>query len=278
MNKAVIYVGISVVSAAAGAAVGYSWAIRRAREEYDTIMSEEIQAIKEGYKVRVKADYPTPKEAAEALLEEGALQVLERPEEIGTRELENIAKGLRYDGMFRGTKDEGLPQKVREEVFGTPPGPRNEIIFAEVAADLPFADPEDVGELVEDKEVDEVARVEPAKLKQRRPYAISRQDFFHSEDDYDQVQWTYFVGGGPGNEVMIDSQDKPVTTINQMVGVANLSKFGELSGDPKVLYVRNDMLSLDFEIVLHTGTPEDVFEGYSEGRRRKPNRRQDADE
>lgn len=270
MHRAIVIAGVSMVSAAAGAWAGYEFARNKLSKELDEILEEEIAKIKSEYRLTIKADYPTAKEAAEALLEDAAAAAT-NTEEISTEDLERVAKGLRYDNMFQGKVRDDLPAKVHDAVFGTPPEPRNEIIFAEVADEMDMT-PE------EPEEVSEVARVQAAAPKKTRPYAISRDDFFHSEDDYDQVQWTYFVGGAPGEETMIDAADNVVTDVHAMIGLSNLNRFGELSGDPNILYVRNDKLGLDFEIALHTGSAAETVAGFPDPRRRKPNRRQDADE
>lgn len=83
------------------------------------------------------------------------------------------------------------------------------------------------------------------------PYVINVDEFLTGEKDYEQVPYTYYEG----DKVLVDSQDKAITAVevSATVGHENLQRFGEQSEDEDSVYVRNDKLCLDFEIVRSHG-------------------------
>jgi hypothetical protein len=83
----------------------------------------------------------------------------------------------------------------------------------------------------------------------KAPYVISADEFLNGEVGYDQFSLTYFVG----DETLCDQMDEPVESVGKSVGVENLSKFGELSEDDNIVYVRNDKYKMDFEIARSMG-------------------------
>lgn len=83
------------------------------------------------------------------------------------------------------------------------------------------------------------------------PYVISADAFLAGELDYSQPSYTYYEG----DKKLVDENDQLVLEgdIASTVGAENLEKFGEESDDPNSVYVRNDMLRVDYEIVRSHG-------------------------
>lgn len=81
------------------------------------------------------------------------------------------------------------------------------------------------------------------------PYVINHDEFMQAEPEYDQTSLTYYAG----DEVLSDERDTPIEIIEETVGTANLEKFGHGSGDANTVFIRNDRLKMDFEIVKSTG-------------------------
>lgn len=83
-------------------------------------------------------------------------------------------------------------------------------------------------------------------------YVISQEEFFDRGLDK-QNQITYYAG----NDVLVSARGKVVPAGDRvmLIGLDTLSKFGELSEDDKVVYVRNPSLGagVDFEITLDEG-------------------------
>lgn len=79
------------------------------------------------------------------------------------------------------------------------------------------------------------------------PYVISREEYAYGEDavGYSKITLTYY----PRERVLLDDDNDPINDIAAMIGWRSLSNFGGESGDPSVVFVRNDRLLTDFEVV-----------------------------
>lgn len=75
------------------------------------------------------------------------------------------------------------------------------------------------------------------------PYIISDEDFNENSPEHEQSMLTYYADG-----VLADEKDEVVELIGKTVGIENLERFGHFSGNTEIVYVRNDKLSMDFEI------------------------------
>ena len=84
-----------------------------------------------------------------------------------------------------------------------------------------------------------------------KPYVITRQEF--DEFGYDVISLTYYADG-----VLADDADEIIDDIDDIVGVEALTRFGEDPEDPDSVYVRNDRLKCDYEILLDNRNYADV--------------------
>lgn len=87
------------------------------------------------------------------------------------------------------------------------------------------------------------------ELKQRNrnhPYVIHQNEFFADEPEgYNSVTWTYYAG----DQILSDEHDEVVVRPELIVGMENLKKFGHGADDPNVVYIRNDKVEMEFEVV-----------------------------
>lgn len=81
------------------------------------------------------------------------------------------------------------------------------------------------------------------------PYILHKDEFFNDEMGFRQTTVTYYAG----DDIMADEQDTPVYNHGQLMGPL---KWGHGSGDPGIVYVRNEKSRQEWEIVLHTGRYE----------------------
>lgn len=79
-----------------------------------------------------------------------------------------------------------------------------------------------------------------------RPYIIHRDEFFGDESDYRQITLTYYEG----DNILCDDQDIPVYNPEKVVGQMI---FGHGSADPSIVYIRNEKLDAEYEIILDAG-------------------------
>lgn len=81
------------------------------------------------------------------------------------------------------------------------------------------------------------------------PYIISSEDFYNSENDFDKITVSYYEG----DDTLVDEREQPINDPEPVVGNRHLSMFGFKSDDPNIVYVRNERLSTDFEIMYEEG-------------------------
>lgn len=82
------------------------------------------------------------------------------------------------------------------------------------------------------------------------PYVIPPEEF-DTLDDYEGVTYTYYADG-----VLADERDEIVEDVDDVVGLDSLETFGEYEDDS--IFVRNDKLRLDFEILRDVRKYSDV--------------------
>lgn len=87
-------------------------------------------------------------------------------------------------------------------------------------------------------------------LVENEPYIISPDIF--GECDYETVSLTYYA-----DKVLTDEMDEPVKDIDEVVGLESLNHFGDYENDS--VFVRNDELKTDFEILRDTRKYSDVY-------------------
>lgn len=82
------------------------------------------------------------------------------------------------------------------------------------------------------------------------PYVISREVYMSNDSEHTQLTLTYFEA----DDVLVDSDDTVLHEYDEVIGIGQLSRFGMLSGDNNVVYVRNIQLGVDFEVVRNKGS------------------------
>lgn len=87
-----------------------------------------------------------------------------------------------------------------------------------------------------------------------KPYIITPEEF--SDSDYNTETLSYWADG-----VVTDIDDEPLTDdqIEDLIGEDSLSHFGEYEDDS--VFVRNDRLRTDYEILADTRRYGDVYNG-----------------
>lgn len=237
-KKFLVLGGVSLVSLAIGGLGGYKYAEKKLIRLYEEALEEETEALKQRYVVFKKSDeYETPSDALRRLIPEKLSD--EIPDEVSTETLERVAEGLKrtqYDKMYKPTGEPIVKvPDVHKAVFEPEGVAEPASIFRDVAVEL--GDPEENSGYV--RELNDVSNT--------KPFIISRDEFFENEPENDQVQWIYWAG----DQVLMDEDRNPVTEVNKLVGVRNLSQFGVGSSDKRIVYVRNQARGIDYEILYH---------------------------
>lgn len=86
------------------------------------------------------------------------------------------------------------------------------------------------------------------------PYVISPDEYGENEN-YAQISLTYYDGDG----VLADDKDEVVDDIDETIGTDFANHFGEYEEDS--VFIRNDRLKCDYEILRDNRSFSDVVEG-----------------
>lgn len=132
-----------------------------------------------------------------------------------------------YQGAQPVETDKTTAQRVIRNIFREPP-------------------PEDVGDFSEEVE----ARTPD------HPYIIAVTEYLANDSNYSQETLTWYEGDG----ALIDDQDDEVNDPDGTIGLGNL-RFGHRSDQDNVVYIRNDRLHLEFEVLRHEGKYSEVVLG-----------------
>lgn len=87
------------------------------------------------------------------------------------------------------------------------------------------------------------------ELKRRAfnmPYILHVDEFIQNESEFQQETLTYYAG----DDVLADQMETPIYNYSELMG--NL-RFGHGSNDPNVVYIRNEKIKMEWEIIRHTG-------------------------
>lgn len=96
-----------------------------------------------------------------------------------------------------------------------------------------------------DEDWDYAAEME--KRSDKEPYILHKDEFYAEETEYLQATLTYYSG----DNILSDSENVPVYNHHQVVGEL---RFGHGSGDANVVYIRNDKLRTEYEVLFDPGT------------------------
>lgn len=172
---------------------------------------------------------------------------------------QEVAEAKEFYRVLNKQGDVSTPEKAVEKLVGSvrPPDLDKAVEALQNYQGLPN-DPDN-----EDDEDDSVAvflKADPAvdhwdidvEMEYRtpeEPYIISQDEYLEGELDYKQTMVTYYAG----DDVVSDDKDQAIPVIDPILGDDNLQAFGHGSGDSRVVYIRNERLSTDFQVLLSDG-------------------------
>lgn len=84
-----------------------------------------------------------------------------------------------------------------------------------------------------------------------KPFVISPEEFGEFED-YERISLSYY-----SDQILADEENEKVEDADNVVGLESLTHFGEFEDDS--VFVRNDRLKCDYEILLDQRTYSDVI-------------------
>lgn len=240
-DRRVILGAVTASSLAVGFASGFKTAQSKLEARYHLELQQEIAEVKRYYsEQRVVQDVkPDPKELLDKIYSEEAQAAREAHESyLGGTEGEHLVEPvvgpelLGKDNLVDDTDPE-TAAALQETVEGRVRDSTNTNIFA---GKEPV---EDEGEW--DYEAELAIRAENPD----KPFILHHDEYFENETEFEQSTLTYYAG----DDTLVDEQSMPVGDDASVVGNDALTAFGHGSKDKNVVYVRNEALEMDFEIV-----------------------------
>jgi len=242
MRKTLVIAGAaSIVSLAAGLAVGYKLAVHRLNETYNEQMEEELRKTAEFYE-RNQRKFADPADAVKVLVPEkvdeikaAAAVAAVTKDEISTEDLERVLDGLKYNKI---TPAEGIKAPVKVDVSEriTRPSVVHHSVFENQGETLDVEDDEAYDAMMEAR-ADEIV------------YLVTKEEHFENAHEFDMVTLTYYAG----DNVLADENDQPVEAFAEAIGTPDNLQFGRWSEDAKIVYIRNEKLAIEYEILKSDG-------------------------
>lgn len=235
MNKLkMASIGMTVFSTAAGAAAGYFYAKRQLTAEFEAIAQQEIADARDFYStLNKKGRFETPAQAVEKLV---------GPEAVARDEAAAALASYQGQPVEVVTADEGLMEVadevqpvVQEENSDHPIEPtQSKILFEGVALNVDAWDLD----------------AERLNRELGKPYVITENEWSENTDDYERQVLTYFAN----DDTLVDEDEAMIDDIDGTVGQDNMQRFGHGCDDPNVVFIRNEKLATDFEVLRHNGS------------------------
>ena len=205
-----------------GAGVTYFVMERKLRTKYEQIVEEEISQMREHFHAKAVAMENKPA-------------------------LDGLVKDLGYVPVEGG--DPGTPQTVieAETPNHTAIEPEERNVFEEAEARLETTDPSEGWDY----------DTERANRKAGEPYVIHK-DEQNEMEGFTETTFTYYEG----DDVVCDERDRVVDSRDEILGVGFMDKFGHGSGDPNVVYIRNEELAVDIEVCRSPNSYAEEVHGF----------------
>jgi hypothetical protein len=93
------------------------------------------------------------------------------------------------------------------------------------------------------------------------PYVISVEEFSEGKENYDKSTIYYYEA----DETLADENEETITDVIATVGRDSLNAFGVNSGDDDIVYVRNEKIGIDYEVIRIKGSYQEIVLGTPKG-------------
>lgn len=219
-----------IAGAGLGGALGYFLCQRRLESKYNEQAAEEIAEMREHYRAKVKAH--------EGNADKGDLEDLVRER--------GYSPEPHTEPPMAVTPPTAVVDRAEEAQDDPEPMPKPEPVVQNVFQDVPQV------------ENNWDWHKERKNRSPVRPYVIHIDE--RDETSYDEVTFTYYAD----DDVLCRETDEVIAENDRdrLVGEANLEKFGHGSGDPTVVYIRNDALEMDIEVCRSPNSYAEEVHGF----------------
>lgn len=238
-----------------GVLFGYGWAGKRLRTQYEQIAEQEIDEMREHFRARLiaKEEKPDLAEKAQEISEREGYSTPQTP----VKEDQDGAEAGE-EGFTEADTADAVEDHEREESEEEAPSAEVNNLFDETK-----------------KEADEGWDYEEEVRLRRpdRPYVI-HVDERSEKDGYTDISLIYYEA----DDVLADERDQPIEDRDKTIGEGNLDKFGHGSHDKDIVYIRNDLLKIEIEVIKNDGSYAEVVHGFVQHSNEKVHRRPHFDD
>lgn len=264
MNRRIILAGVSLVSALAGGAAGYVIASKRVGALFEERLKQELAAAEKVFQMKNKVGmYDSPVDVVKAKAD--ASRAMYSGDEISDADLGRIITGIRrmpsVDPPGYETRTNIPVYKHGDSYVGDVSGNGSGDSSLLGFHDDDDEDPLSVHNVFSNGDQEQPDYEALRRLRSPdRPYILTQYEFMTNEVENKQSALSYFAG----DEQLVDEHDEVIRDYEDVVGEDNLKHFGVWSNDPRIVYIRNERLAMDFEIALHDDSYSSVVLGFDE--------------
>lgn len=251
---------------------------RLLRAKYDAILNEELESVKEMVERREKKR----QEKEAEVLEDGETFATE--EEMEMLEKDSAMRKAAAELAEQESPEDDQPKGRHPRTEQANQGPIDYTKYAKpgsVVINNVFADNKLVSTVEQEEEDEEVPEgnldntdfyddpADPAEFNSRdcdEPYVITLEEFSAERMDFDKTSISYYEE----DDTLLDDGDEVIDDVDGTIGDSALSSFGEGNPSPDVVYVRNERLGTDFEVVRHHASYQEAVLGVKRARRGTP--------
>lgn len=237
-----------VVGAGLGGALGYFLTRRKLETKYNEIAEAEIAEMRKYYKDKsVVFENKVEKPKLEDLVRKQGYSAEPPMAVTPPTSVVDAAKEATEE------EDDPRPELSEENVFEKPPVTKEEVGMPLIENDWNYQR--------------ELQRRSPI-----RPYVIHRDEKDENEV-YDTVTYTYYEE----DDVLCNEGDDVIGKDERdaLIGEANLERFGHGSGDASIVYIRNDKLEMQMEVVRSPNSYAEEVHGFQHSENPAPRYRRE---
>jgi len=232
--------GTVVVSLGIGAFAGYLFAKKQLEIEYSDLAQKEILEAKHFYNaLHKRGKFASP---------ESVVKVRVPNEDVAEKTIRESTETMREVRASRAARDyRGESVVVRDQTPGAVTTGNPSLLDGNF-----------------DYEEELLGR------SPEHPYVISKEEFDENEGEFDDIEVMYYLG----DDVVTDETGKsPMDQSDEILGDDNLLRFGDGSGDPYIVYIRNDKFENDYCVVKNLGSFEEKVLGFKHSDTRRHNKK-----
>lgn len=200
-----------------------------AKKKFEAELEKEIQDVKDNYRILRKEDYESPTDYLNKV----------RPDVIE----DEFLKELEVNTILEHAK---LNEEMKEQVEQY----QTESVFNR----FDHKEPEDAHLLPADANETLFENLKATRTEDK-PYLVSVDEYHDEFNHWQKQSVTYFAG----DNIIAYEDDSIMMDPDETIGTINLSRFGVMSQDEHIVYVRNHRLNIDYEVVMDDGKYADMM-------------------